>query len=513
MEKSYSKFMRSFVAVTITAMLVATGCFTLRTATRSDLTVTEKTAFVLHSASQVIRLNTVMISDGKISGLINPSVTATRGPNTVHVFIAPDSAIKRNGLMVEVPMSNVAKVEIPKFDAGKTLINSAIVTGAAAATFVAIILIAKGVSCPFIYENTENGYQFSGEIYSGATAIPLEREDWFKLEKLKPVSGKYSLKISNEVNEIQNTNLAELFVIDHKSDKSVIIDRNGIPFASGEFIAPVSATNVYGSSVLSEVEKMDSIRYITPVKNDDIVFDTLTLTFDIPDPSGKTALIIRAKNTMWLDYSFGEFTDMFGNRYEKWKELRNKKSYSDLIKNSLDQGIPLKIYATVNNKPAYIDFFNLPGPMADRELAMIIDPEYTENGRLTLKLTSGVLFWDFDMIRLAVVDESKFSSSVIEASTAIDETGRDVKSLLSAIDDNYLVQPEPGNITELTFDATEVPEGMTRTLFLHSSGHYEVLRNPKGKADIAYLKTFNQPGTFTKFSKDRFLNFRLSVAN
>ena len=72
-----------------------------------------------------------------------------------------------------------------------------------------------GGSCPYIYANTANGFAFAGEIYSGAIYAPLERNDYLTLPQLIAENGNYKLKITNEQQEIQYTNLTELFVVDH----------------------------------------------------------------------------------------------------------------------------------------------------------------------------------------------------------------------------------------------------------------------------------------------------------
>ena len=99
------------------------------------------------------------------------------------------------------------------------------------------------------------------------------------------------------------------------------------------------------------------------------------------------------------------------------------------------------------------------------------------------------------------------NETIIPLYSAVDENGKDVSSLLANDDEKYLIQPLPVNKTDLSFIAPESVPGMERSLFLHSKGHYEILRETKGKPDIAYLKTFLEPGAFIKFTKDHFLEY------
>lgn len=210
---------------------------------------------------------------------------------------------------------------------------------------------------------------------------------------------------------------------------------------------------------------------------------------------------------MWLDYMYGKLSDLFGRRFNKWKEKSNKKSREELLKWTMDQGMVLSVYLQTDNGLKFVDYFNLPGPMAEKEDILQIDLSQVHSDKVSLKLVSGVLFWDIDYAGMDFTETSQANKTILPLVSAIDENGKDVKSLLNKNDEKYLVQPLPVNRTDLTFPAPELQSGLTRSVFLHSKGHYEILREPKGKPDIAYLKTFLEPGTFIKFSKDHFLQY------
>ena len=99
------------------------------------------------------------------------------------------------------------------------------------------------------------------------------------------------------------------------------------------------------------------------------------------------------------------------------------------------------------------------------------------------------------------------NKTVVPLSTAIDEGQKNVSALLLNDDDKYLIQPDGNNETSITFTAPSLLPDMNRSVFLHSKGNYEILRDAKGKPDIAYLRSFLEPGSFIKFSKDHFLEY------
>ena len=82
------------------------------------------------------------------------------------------------------------------------------------------------------------GTHLEGEIYSGALHPPIERDDYLHLPSLRPVNGQYRLRLTNEVREVQHTNLAELWVIDHPKDVRTFVDKNGTIRSSAAPVAP-----------------------------------------------------------------------------------------------------------------------------------------------------------------------------------------------------------------------------------------------------------------------------------
>ena len=77
--------------------------------------------------------------------------------------------------------------------------------------------------------------------------------------------------------------------------------------------------------------------------------------------------------------------------------------------------------------------------------------------------------------------------------------------LISDDDNQYYVQPEIGDEATLTFDVPPLPQNLRRSVFLHSKGYYEILRNPEGTPDMTLLNSFRKPGRFIEFSKEEFL--------
>lgn len=506
--RKYSEYQKT-VALFLAGLIVFTfsGCYTLKGIHKGEMQYAAGKYYYIHGVNSAYQINNAAISNGVLTGSITYLPEPHKKKDIVHIYVAPDSVIKKDGNLVSIPFENIAKAEINKVDGAKTVIIS---TGIAIGTVYAVALIwllSKGGSCPFIYSEDGSSASFEGEIYSGATAIPLERNDYLPLKSIKPVDNLYKIKLTNEVKEIQNTNLTELLVFDHAPGTSILVDKYGIVHTLSDTKKPLTASEGYGKSLIAELSGYDSLRYISQMQRDMILKDTISLTFDKPLNILSAKLVMSGKNTMWLDYMFVRFTDLFGNKYDNWKEKRNEKPREELLKWSFDQGMPLAVYLETDAGLKFVDYFNLPGPMADKEDILMLDLTDITGDKVNLKLVAGMLFWDIDFIGLDYSTDQTVVKTVVPLSSATDENRKNVSDLLLYDDDRYLIQPDVNNITDITFPSPAGLSGMTRSVFLHSKGNYEILRETKGKPDMAYLKSFLEPGAFTRFSKEHFLQY------
>jgi hypothetical protein len=182
-----------------------------------------------------------------------------------------------------------------------------------------LIMLLSGNSCPFIYTFNGEDFVFAGEIYSGAVYKPLERHDYLLLPDLVEDSGTYKLKITNQLEEIQHTNMLELLVFSHEANQEVLVDKYGSPHSISGTLQPVSAMNLKGKDVLELIEKEDDLIYIgdDPSK-DPPLLDGVILSFDVPEEMDRIDLVIEAKNSYWLDFVYQNFRDMLGASYKMW---------------------------------------------------------------------------------------------------------------------------------------------------------------------------------------------------
>ena len=401
----------------------------------------------------------------------------------------------------KIDSDKILKLEVYDDSVGKVVMNIFLSTVAIGVAVMLIILATKE-SCPFIYSFNGSTYDFIGEIYSGAILPGLERDDYLPLTGLKQVNQSYQLKMTNEVQEIQHTNMTQLLVVDHPTGTNVLIDKYGQCQSLQSLQAPRVALDAFSQDILPQICSKDSLKYVSNSYIDTKVTDEMYLSFDRPQNMNKAKLVYRGKNSFWLDYTMGQFFNMFGSKYAKWFK-KQKTSKHQLQPNwALEQGIPLSVYIRQNGEWQFVDYFNVVGPMAEKDMVMSIDISHIESDIIELKLESAFLFWETDYIGMDFSSQINVYQKEVPVSNAISHDAKDLTKLLQSSDNKYFTMPQIGNYAIMNFAIPEPHQNCDRTVFLHSRGHYEVIRKPTGKPNVQYLESFRQPGMMGQYSRE-----------
>ena len=267
---------------------------------------------------------------------------------------------------------------------------------------------------------------------------------------------------------------------------------------------PVEATNLKGRNILEILSAEDSLSYYSDENIKDPAFsDGVVLKFKRPADANTAKLVVKAKNTFWLDYIFARFHELFGKEYDCWVEKQTA-DLSKKMKNwAVEQKIPLLLYIEKNGKWQFIDYFNVVGPMAAKEDVLSIDISDIDSGFIKLKLEFGFLFWDIDYTAVDYSVNVPVKHRIAKFESAIDNKDQDVKKLLESSDLLYYVQPEIGDGVDMKFTVPE-PLDEKQTMILHSRGHYKILMNQTGDQKVRELLAFRRKGHFPQFSNQIF---------
>jgi len=461
---------------------------------------------ILHWDRREIRLDKVVIDNNQLIGTKSDAADFGRKAVQVHIFSnSAEVAYASHPPKYSIPVTAIHKVEVYDLNIGSTVAYNVLGAAAAFGIVMLVILLTKE-SCPFIYAFNGATYEFTGEIYSGAIHPPLERHDYLPLPSLQPLNQEYLLEMKNEVHEIQYTNLAELLVFDHPLGSEVLVDKYGVAHTLTAAQPPHVALNFRAESVLDQIAAIDSVHYLGDNVTDHHLMDGMILKFDRPQTAKSAKLVVRAKNSYWLDYVYGQFYDLFGTVYHDWFEDQKTAPASRMQQWMRDQGIPLAVYIEKNGAWQFVDYFNIVGPVAHKKDILNIDLSEIQSDEVKIKLEFGFLFWEIDYLAMDFSADLPVQKNVVSVASAIDQNHRDVSDLLRADDAAYQTLAEVGEHVLLKFPVPEMVPNTSRTAVLHTKGHYEVLRDPRGVPNLPFLFSFRQPGRFIEFSKQRYLD-------
>ncbi|GEO09824.1 hypothetical protein SAE01_23200 [Segetibacter aerophilus] len=492
----------------------------------------ENRFFILHAGSNAYSITTIHVNKEKqqlelqLSKLDTPHTVYVNKPKyrvykpskgqsqvltEMHLYSKDATSYALSEPLV-LPIAEVSKIELVEKDVAGTTASTVFsllgVTLGAFALLIVIVALTKS-SCPFVSGYDGNDFKLQGEIYAGAIYPALKRDDYLPLQ-LKPLEGKLQVKISNELQERQYTDLAELWTIEHEKDVDIVPDEQGNLYSVAKGEIPSTAT-VNGRNVLTEVSQKDETYF--PFNNEkEGGISELEVTFSKPHESKEGKLLLHLKNSYWLDYIYGELIQHMGGYFNKWSKLQKNKSAEQLVKWKNEQAIPLTIEMKTATGWKEVKTLTTVGPVAYREMAIPLNISESEGAQITLRLSSGFMFWELDRVAIDYTPARAYTVRKLKPVSAIDELGKDVSSLLLAKDNQSLNQPIPGNVATISFDANTPKSDKSLTYILHTSGYYEHVRSFKGMADIKFLKKFKEPLALSKFSMERYHQINSSLA-
>ncbi|NOZ75057.1 MAG: hypothetical protein GXO90_06705 [FCB group bacterium] len=474
----------------------------------APLIIEKNNVVILHIGPKSFQLTDAkMVYPNLVGNLApyRPPIFSSAKINEVHLYLSADKILKlgeKNS--TQIPLVDIQKIEVVDIDIGKTILYYTLGAAVSAGLFVLLVAIFKE-SCPFVYVYNGEDYAFVGEIYSGAIYPNLERHDYLVLPDAIGQDRTVKIRITNEVREIQHTNMTELILYDHNPDVQVLTDKYGQVHTVSYPQTADSAITLNGVPLGTELSFRDSVSYSNfAMGGTESLVDGVILSFTRSGNADTGKLILRGKNSFWLDYTLSTLADELGNRYEKWHLDQKQKSRETLVQQSLDNGIPLKVYLEKNGKWEYVDYFNVVGPMALKDDILSLNLEGIQGETVRVKLEYGFLFWDLDYAAMDFSPDQSVSVYSLPPVSAVTQTGENMVTVLSRDDSLYYVQPVIGDQVNLTFEIPEVSPGQARTMVLHSKGYYEAIRDPSGTADLARLRKYRKPGGLIEYSRDHF---------
>lgn len=429
--------------------------------------------------------------------------------NEVHIYLN-DNVKNLNLGPVKIPLTDIKEIRIIEPDYGKTILTYTIGTIGILAGVLLILLVIVVLtksSCPYIYVNDGESYVFEGEIYGGAIAANLARDDYMPLPHIKVNNNNYLLRLSNELKERQYTDLARLMVINHPKDKKVLLDKKGNPHLIGNPQSAEKALSLSGDNLLNAMKSTDKEVYLFNDK--EYTKNAVLFTFRKPANAKTAKLLLNGKNTLWFDYIFGEFLGKFGDSYNTYMQKQSKIDPSERLKRMTDNDFPLSVYVKTSTGWQQVDYLFTVGPLASRDFVVPLDISGIAGDNLEIKIETGFMFWELDYTAIDYSRDNDLQVTVVDPSLATGTGLKDWTLALAKADEQYMAQENTGDVTGIIYKAPPAPQNLSQSVFLHTRGYYELVRDFKGLPQIQSLNKFKTPGYFSFFSREKYLKMLL----
>jgi hypothetical protein len=387
------------------------------------------------------------------------------------------------------------------------------IAAVALGTLIAVVLATKQ-SCPFVYSWDGSQYVFDAEPYGGAITRGLERDDYSELEHLREQNGLYRLRLTNEVDETQYTNLMELWVVDHARGSRVVSDENGALRSYTQIQKLSAAHDRDGNDLLLWLQSTDQKIWEpdTVAGRDGSLRQEVVLTFPKPEGATQVNLIANAATGLWGSYMIKKMVELHGRDTAAWLASLDKDPAGlQAIHAWGEREGTYRLPIEVEEAGGWVVRGALPngGPLLAEDRVIPLDISHVPGTELHIRLRPPVGYWAFNSFAAAYGSGQAVSVSRVAANSARTSEGKDILGDLAAADDRYYRMPTDTDQAEITFRAPTRKAGQDRTVFLHSRGWYQLHLRDNGAPDLmTFSKILTVPGAAVQFAADRFAEWR-----
>lgn len=425
------------------------------------------------------------------------------------------ATVRRAAYIVALTDVDRVWIERRQVSAGRT-IGAVVGVTAGVVVVVAIIILATKESCPFIYSWDGSQYVFDAEPYGGAITEGLERDDYALLEHVRPVDGAYRLRLTNEVNEAQYTDLLELWVADHPPGTRVVPDEFGRLHTVRAPHRLTSAADGEGRDLRAWLETADHLVWEPPAIPGEggAVRQDIVLTFPKPRDARTAKLVATVATGMWGSHMIRSMLELRGSAVGEWyAAIDGSPAARDslMVWNLREELYALRI--EVEEPTGWHVRGILPGggPLISEERVVPLDVSHVTGTTLRIRIRPPRGFWALDAFAVSYEPDEPVGLTRVAASAATDHQGRDVSGRLRAADGTRYAMPVTGDWAELLFPAPPASPGLARSVFAHTRGYYRLNLPATGEPRSAVLQQLvNTPDAAARLAAEEYHVFRAS---
>jgi hypothetical protein len=372
-------------------------------------------------------------------------------------------------------------------------------------------------SCPFVYSWDGTQYVFDAEPYGGAIARGLEKDDYSELGQLREEDGHYKLRMTNEVDETQMTNMTELWVVDHPAGTRVVPDIQGKLRTVSAPQSLLSARDAEGHDLLPWLRTTDHLIWEpSPVPDaSGSLQGDIIMTFPKPAGATQVKLVANASTGLWGSYMIKKMVELRGREVGKFytavdhsqsvrKRLTAWEEREDLYK--------LKVYVEEPTGWEVRGILPGTGPYISKDRILPLDVSRVRGDQLRIRIHPPAGFWALNSFAVDYTPDQPVNVEKIKPATAQDLRGKNVLPELTAVDGRYYAMPNVGDAADITFAVPPAHAGTERAVFLHTRGYYKLHISGTGDPDTKTLDAFEKvQGTAARFAAAQYGQWQIAT--
>jgi hypothetical protein len=415
------------------------------------------------------------------------------------------------------PLSEIQHVWLEK----RKLTTGAKIGIAAGAAVVAVIAVAaiaiakstsdssgKQSSCPFVYSWDGSQFRLDSEPYGGAIARGLAREDWSELKHIRDVDGQYRVLMTNEADETQHTDLAELWIADHPAGVRVVADGSGNLLGLSNIQRLLNAQEKNGREITPWLTAKDRRIWEPMPDAAGSPQNEITLTFPKPAAASRAWLVSNLATGAWGALMVKDMVSLLGRDANAWLDsldtniLQAKSVYQWVNR---EETLRMKVDVEDSSGWRTQGSFSGGGPIVAEDRALPLDVSGVSGDRLRIRFRPPSGFWALNSFEISYDAAGPVPFIRVPAESALTSGGTDMLKELASINKVYYSMPEIGDAAELQFRAPLRQPSMERTVFLHTSGWYQLhLRDSHEPDRSAFNDVLNTPGGIGRFAATQY---------
>ena len=475
------------IGVTAIAASQITGCVTRSPIAPSAVSTSRGTNLELVLSDQTrVSLDNAVSSDNSLCGVVQHCV----GPSCVHVRVdecvdkkdvvtLKERKVNGTGIAVGVVAGVALTVGAIMLATSSSRPSGGSTGGSTGGSNSSSSRGGGGLgSCPRVYSWDGAAWRLDSGTFGVSYFEAAPRTDFDRLDHLVVDHGSYRLRLVNEQDETEHTDLVRLRAIDHPLGTRVV------PTAAGKLLTfrnatnPTFAVDFRGRDALDLVTTKDDREWSSDLRDRsamraDDARDGLRLVFTKPRGARTAKLRVAAHNTDWSGQMLGYLLAHRGTTLPAWFTRMNTdpRARAELEAFLIREGM-LNVRVKTPAGWSTRAVFWAAGSEIVKEEAFELAVGDLPGDTLEIELESALDFWSVDAVTVAYEENEPMVVHELTATTARTSDGRDLTTVL-AQRDAVRFDTVRGDVAELSFAAPAPPAaGTVRSFVLETNGYY-----------------------------------------